>query len=143
MGRISMQDNFSLIASSTEVYVWPGTKWSTQLKHFSECFLGNTVHFVMFVYFVNHRDLEWFYSPCPSVAAISMFCLFLFFVLFCFLTILMTEGNYLKSCMCCQALPVCVQVVLFNCRPSWYCIYCICMAVSNQIKCFSRKMLQE
>lgn len=88
----------ALAWSLTVDCVWPGTKQSTQFKHFSECFLANTVHFVMLEYFVNHCDLEWFYSPCPSVAAIIFF-----------FTVLITEGNYSNSCMCCQALPVCVQ----------------------------------
>lgn len=56
--RISMQDSFSLTGSSTEVCVWPETKRSTQFKHFSECFLGNTI---LFEYYVNHCDLEWIF----------------------------------------------------------------------------------
>lgn len=124
-------NSFSLVGTLTEICVWPWTKQSTQFKHFSECFLANTVHFVMFEYFVNHCDLKWFYSP------VHLWLLLLFF----FSTVLIMEGNYSNSCMCCQALPVYVQVGLFYCWPSCYCIYCICMAVSNQIKCFNRKML--
>lgn len=37
----------------------------TQFKHFSECFLGNSVHFVRLEYFVIVRGLIF----CPSVAA--------------------------------------------------------------------------
>lgn len=53
-----MQHGFSSVGSSTEDCVWPGTKQSTQFKHFSESFLANTVHFVTLEYFVNHCDFE-------------------------------------------------------------------------------------
>lgn len=68
VGRISMQNSFSLL--STEGCVWPGTKQSTQFKHFPEYFLANTVHFVRFEYFVNHLWPWVILLSCPSVAAI-------------------------------------------------------------------------
>lgn len=86
VGRISMQNSFSLL--STEGCVWPGTKQSTQFKHFPEYFLANTVHFVRFEYFVNHLWPWVILLSCPSVAAIISF----FFVL-------IKERNLSTSCM--------------------------------------------
>lgn len=126
VGRISVRESFSMV--STEVYIWPGTKQSTQFKHFPECFFffffANTVHFVMFKYFVSHCDLEWFDSP------VHLWLLSFFFFYFNH-----NRGQlfWIPACV------VCVQIALFYFQPSCYCIYCICMAVSNQIKCFSRK----
>lgn len=91
-------------------------------------FSANTVHFVMFEYSVNHCDIEWFYSP------VHLWLLSFFFI----------ELIYLRAsvqfCACCLSEPVLVQGASFYHKPS---CHCICMAVSNQMECFSRKRLQE
>lgn len=122
-GRISMQESFSRVGSSTENLDWPQTKQSTQFKHFQNVFFfANTVHFVTFEWSVNHCDPEWFYSP------VHLWLLSFFFSctdnwghLFNFLHVLSgTRLCFTKKTFC-------------------YFICLICMAVSNLIKCFSRK----
>lgn len=133
VGMTSMQYSFSSIESLTEVLCLT----CNTAKHTDEAlcrmFLFSWKYctfFVMLEYFVNHRDLEWFYSPLSTCGC------YYFFLFVCFFTVLIREGNYSDSRMCCQVLPgLCVQVAFFYSS----CCCCICMAVKSDVlvgKCY-------
>lgn len=84
--------------------------------------------FVMFGYFVTHCDLEWFYSPCLSVAAIFFFFSFFYYYDYYYLTVLIIRRQLLKflhvmsgsPCLC-RWLSITADILVAYIAFAWLC----------------------